>query len=121
MRITLALIAAPVALALTPAIAAASPVADNAFSAEVSTDDIDLTTEDGVSRLDDRIRSRIRQECATGGRDSASLRLERQCRDTALAAAETQVRFAVAAANADRRRLAGNTSSTAEGAATPGA
>ena len=116
-----ALILAPAALALTPAVAAASPAAGNDFSAEVETGDIDLTTEAGVARLDERVRTRIRQQCANGGRDSASLRLERQCRATALAAAEPQVSFAIAAANADRRRLAINTISNAEGAATPGA
>ena len=112
------LAAAATAAALMAAPAFASPVNQTDFSANVQHDDLDLGTERGVARLDDRLRSTIRRACANGGRDSASIRLERQCRESALASAERQVRFAVNEARRDDIRLA--SSSGASDAATPG-
>jgi UrcA family protein len=102
-----------------PAAALASPMISNDFEVTVEHEDLDLTTGEGVSRLDERVRTRIRQHCRTGGRDSASQRLERECQVGALAYAEMQVRIAVAEANTDRARLAKN--SQARGTTTPGA
>lgn len=104
----------------TPALASQGPVNSTDFSETVDHKDLDLTTKKGVSRLDDRIRTRINQLCRNGGRDSASIRLERQCRASALAAAKPDVRFAIAKANAERVRFAANTPSPAKDA-TPGA
>ena len=108
------------ALVITPAAASASPVNTTEFSEIVVHDDLDLTTGEGVARLDERVRTSVRQLCRTGSRDSASLRLERECQIGALAQAQSEVRLAVAEANANRPRLAATTP-TAEGAATPGA
>lgn len=117
----LAIAVSATALIATPAIA--SPANQTDFAATVEYDDLDLATREGVSRLDERIRTRIRQMCANGGRDSASLRLERECRATALASAEDETRVAIA--NAEARaaniRFAQNSSSEASDAATPGA
>ena len=118
--ITAAAAAAAAALVITPAAASASPVNATEFSETVAHEDLDLTTSEGVARLDERVRTRIRQLCRTGSRDSASLRLERECQIGALAQAQSEVRLAVAEANANRARFAATTS-TAEGAATPGA
>ncbi|MCK0128426.1 UrcA family protein [Erythrobacter sp. F6033] len=102
-----ALIAAPtLALIAAPAVAAGPSTTD--FDAPVAHDDLDLTTEKGVAVLDERVKTIIRKNCANGGRDSVSLRLERQCRSTAFAQAETQIRIAVAYANLNKVRLASN-------------
>lgn len=121
MRPTTALITLAFTAALaTPAIAAQGPVNETEFAKDVDHSDLDLTTRKGVSVLDDRVRTRIKQMCRNGGRDSASIRLERQCRASALASAKSEVRFAIAKANADRVRLAANTTPKASDAA-PGA
>lgn len=109
-----------IAAIATPAVASQGPVNSTEFAASVDHDDLDLTTQDGVSRLDDRVRTRINQLCRNGGRDSASIRLERQCRESALEAATPDVRFAIAQANAERVRFATNTATPATDAA-PGA
>lgn len=106
------------ALAIIPAAASASPINATEFSETVSHDDLDLTTREGASKLDERVRTRIRQLCQNGGRDGASLRLERECRMSALADAGHKIRVAIANARVDRVRLAQNT--TASPAATPG-
>lgn len=103
-----------------PAIAADGPVNATDFAETVEHEDLDLTTREGVSRLDERIRTRINQMCRNGGRDSASIKLERQCRESALAAARPDVRFAIARANAERVRFAANTPAP-QSDATPGA
>ncbi len=107
------------ALTLTPAAAHASPVNVTEFDASVAHDDLDLTTHDGISRLDERVRTKIRQMCTNGGRDSGSLRLERECRQTALAATAPAVRVAIVNARLERVRLA--RTQAASRAATPGA
>lgn len=107
------------ALTLTPAVAHASPVNATDFDASVPHDDLDLTTRDGISRLDERVRTKVRQMCANGGRDSASVRLERECRDSALAATAPAIRVAIVNARLDRVRLA--LTEAASPAATPGA
>jgi len=113
----LAIAASATALIATPAIA--SPTNQTDFNATVEHDDLDLSTTRGIARLDDRLRSTIRRACANGGRDSASLRLERQCRESAFASAENEVRLAVNEARLRNVRLAN--SSKASDAATPGA
>lgn len=121
MRTIITLAAAATALMVTPVAASASPPNGAEFEVTVKHDDLDLTTSEGASRLDERVRTRVFQMCRNGGRDSASQRLERQCRAGAFAAAETQVRLAIAEANADRARFAANTSTPASDATTPGA
>lgn len=105
-------------LMLAPTAAFASPVNATGFEAPVAHDDLDLTTSDGVSRLDERVRTKVRQMCANGGRDGASVRLERECRESALAATAPAVRVAIANARLERVRFAQNT--PASPAATPG-
>lgn len=122
MRTFNALIAPVLAAAAiaAPAIAADGPVNATEFAETVEHDDLDLTTKKGVTRLDERVRTRINQMCRNGGRDSASIRLERQCRASAMASAKSELRFAEAKANANRARFAANTASPAKDA-TPGA
>jgi len=109
---------AAAALLLAPAAAHASPVNTTEFEALVAHDDLDLTTHEGVSRIDERVRTRVRQLCNNGGRDSASLRLERECRVGALAATAPAIRMAIVNARLDRVRLA--QTETASPTATPG-
>lgn len=122
LRLPLALAAA---MLLTPAVAHASPVNAIELEATVAHDDLDLTTSDGVSRLDERIRTRVRQMCQNGGRDSASVRLERECRAGALAATASAVRVAIANARIENLRFAERAPTPAPKpalpAATPGA
>lgn len=113
------IIIAAATLIAVPGLASASPLNSVDFDETIAHDDLDLTTSEGASRLDERVRTKVRQLCRLGGRDSATQRLERECRESALAAADPQVRLAIAAANADRPRLA--TNSTADRTATPGA
>ena len=108
MTFRLPLAAAAFALvAVTPAMA--NPVNATDFETAIAHDDLDLTTREGVARLDERVRTKARQMCRNGGRDSASLRLERECQAGALAAAAPAIRVAVANARIDRVRLADNT------------
>ncbi|MEL6529027.1 MAG: UrcA family protein [Pseudomonadota bacterium] len=104
MRFVIATLAASLAIASAPA--AASGINATEFSAEVEHKDVDLTTNKGVALLDERLKTIIRQKCANGGRDMQSLRLERQCRASAFASVEKQVRFAVLEAKARKVRLA---------------
>ena len=106
-------IAIAAALAASPAIASAPNATE--FELNVQHEDLDLSTQKGVSVLDARIQTLIKRQCANGGRDSASIRLERQCRESALASAESQVRVAAAQAKADKVRLA-STEQVAPGA-----
>ncbi|MHA7818286.1 MAG: UrcA family protein [Erythrobacter sp.] len=116
------IIAAAAALIALPATASASTVEAKDFSVSVKHRDLDLSTSEGASRLDERVRTRIRQMCQTGGRDSDSRRLESECRESALAATMPQIDLAIAEARAERRLAASTvTPSTAERAATPGA
>lgn len=105
-------------LMLAPVAAQASPINATEFEAPIAFDDLDLTTREGVSRLDERVRTRVRQLCANGGRDGASLRLERECRVGALAATAPAVRLAIANARLGTVRFAERTPTSP--AATPG-
>ena len=109
MSLRLPLAIALAAMTLTPAVAHASPVNATEFDATVAHDDLDLTTRDDISRLEERVRTKIRQMCRNGGRDSASVRLERECRETALAATAPAIRVAIANARMERLRFAENT------------
>jgi UrcA family protein len=123
LRFPLASFGAPLAVAIAvmaiPASAHAAPANATGFDAAIAHDDLDLTTREGVARLDDRVRTKVRQMCVNGGRDSASVRLERECRETALAATAPAIRVAIANARMERLRFAENT--PASPAATPGA
>jgi UrcA family protein len=90
--------------AATPTLA--TPVEERPFTVEVEHDDLDLATRNGVARLDDRLRSHIRRLCANGGRDRASIELERECRAGALASAQPEKRIAIARAEERAVRLA---------------
>lgn len=104
MRFFVAILAPAIALAATPA--AANGINASDFTATIEHKDVDLTTQGGVALLDERLKTIIRQKCANGGRDSQSRRLERQCRESAFASAEKQVRFAILEAKAEKVRLA---------------
>ena len=119
-----ALIALGAALAMTPVAASsalANPANSTDFSETITHDDLDLTTQAGINRLDDRIRTRINRLCRTDARDSDARRLGRKCRIGALASVEQQVQIAVAQANSQRARLAATTPSPASDVTTPGA
>lgn len=118
LRLPLALAAA---LILAPAVAHASPANMTEFNTIVAHGDLDLTTNEGVARLDERVRTRVRQMCQTGGRDLAAYLLERDCRISALAATAPAVRVAIANARAERLRFAERAPTPASPAATPGA
>ncbi len=106
MRFNIALTAlAATAIAAAPA-SANGPVNATDFAKQVQHDDVDLTTQEGIALLDDRMQIVIRRMCANGGRDGASIRLERECRSSAAASAEQQVRLAIATAKSDKVRLA---------------
>ncbi len=121
MRLCMLILTASLATTVFPSKASAIAMDATEFSETVVHTDIDLSTTEGASRLDDRIRSRINRMCFNGGRDSASRQLERECRISALQSARRQVRDAVAFARGERARLAGNIPSPASDAATPGA
>lgn len=112
-------LAVAIALMANHANAHGAPVNATEFEAPVAHDDLDLAKPGDVTRLDERVRTKVRQMCANGGRDGASLRLERECRETALAATAPAVRVAIANARLERLRFAENT--PASPAATPGA
>jgi len=115
LRLPLALAALMLA---APATLHASTGHATGFEAPVAHDDLDLSTSEGAARLDERVRTKVRQLCRNGGRDSTSVRLERECRETALAATAPAIRMAIANARIERVRLAGT--QTASPAATPG-
>jgi len=116
---SLRLLLAVPALALTiPATVNANPMNSNEFAATVAHDDLNLASPEDASRLDERVRTKIRQMCNNGGRDGVSVRLERECRTGALAATAPQVRLAVTRAEAEAVRFA--QTETASPAATPG-
>jgi len=104
---------AGIALAIVPNMlaskAVAAPNSATVFEERVEYHDLDLSTQRGVALLESRIKIRIARLCDSGGRDGASLNLERQCREDARASAAPQVRLAVAQANAERTRLAAKT------------
>ena len=120
MRLCVLILTASLAATTFPSKASAIAMDATEFSETVIYKDIDLTTAEGASRLDDRIRSRINRLCFNGGRDSASRQLERECRIGAIQSAQRQVSNAVALARSERARLAGNIPSPASDAATPG-
>ncbi|MEM7700635.1 MAG: UrcA family protein [Pseudomonadota bacterium] len=115
--VTLASLAAAIAVP-----AAASETAPNAtdFATSIDHSDLDLSTDTDASRLDERVRTNIRKMCRNGGRDSDSIRLERQCRKSALASAQPGVNVAIANAKANavarQARLALNTAAPASSA-----
>ncbi|MEP3421214.1 MAG: UrcA family protein [Erythrobacter sp.] len=116
---TVLIIAAATAAITTPAVASATAINATEFNETIEHDDLDLSTQRGIARLDDRIRTEIRRACANGARDSQSIRLERACRESAYSSAQGAVRFAINQAQAERPRFASAT--TATNAATPGA
>ena len=116
MRNVLFLAAPALALIATPAIAAETATSDSnveSFAVEVEHNDIDLTTQSGVALLETRIKRAIRSECDTGRRDARSIAQENACRETALASTMPQVELAIAAATAERARLAATSAPSA--------
>lgn len=104
------------ALAITnPGPAKSAAILETPFTQTVETEDLDLTTPRDARRLEARIRTRIRQACASGSRDSASLQLERQCRDSAYSAAERAMTLAIAEAKDSSVRLAAQPQAQPEG------
>jgi len=106
MRIYTFITAASAAIVAISSAANASPAGTGTFREDVSYADLDLTTREGVARLERRIDSAIDRVCNTGQRDLGSLRFEQDCRQGALAYAKADIRLAVASANADKVRLA---------------
>lgn len=101
----IAFVSAPALITIaSPALSAGGNV--QPFAETIAHDDLDLTTENGVALLDQRAATIIRRQCANGGRDGASIRLERACRVSAAKAAKEQVRLAVNSAQAAKVRLA---------------
>jgi UrcA family protein len=118
MSLRLPLAAALACGLMLPVAATAAPVNETRFAEDVSHDDLDLTSPEDAARLEQRVRIRVRQLCQNGGRDSVSLRLERECRVSAMADAGHKVRVAIANAKVERVRLA--KIDPASPAATPG-
>lgn len=112
-------LAMALALTLAPAAAHAAPVNATEFEAPVAHDDLDLAAPGDVTRLDERVRTKVHQLCQNGGRDGASLRLERECRESALAATAPAMRMAIANARRDQFWLA--EADTASRSPAPGA
>ena len=106
MKLNIALIAplAPIALLATP-LAAQTNQAD-VPSVTIDVSDLDLAKPEGTERLDTRIQMQIRRMCAVSDRSLAAKKLERTCRETALAQAEPKVRLAVRQARLQTLRLA---------------
>lgn len=98
--------AAALTATATPGTAKAAAIIETPFNQTVHHADLDLTTPQGIDRLDQRVRTKIRRACINGGRDSVSIRLERECRDSAYSAATREMNVAIAAAEADQIRLA---------------
>lgn len=116
-NLTTITIAAAAILAVTSP-AHAEPASATYFAVDVTHDDLDLATREGVARLDERLRNHVRRLCANGGRDRASIKLEQACQTSALACVQDDVRLAIAEAQANKVRLA--QTSNAEDALTPG-
>jgi UrcA family protein len=111
-------VAAALCAIATPVVAAAE-TDEGSFVGRVEIADLDLTTEAGVAKLDQRIRTVIRRECASGGRGLNARRIEQACSAEAYASAKPQIRFVIAKANAERPQVASRpAASTAQ---TPGA
>ena len=105
MRTVLAFAAPVLALTATAPALAFGPNATD-FDIEVDHSDVDLSTQKGITVLDERVKTIIRRECANGGRDTDSRRLERACRESAFAAAEDHVLLAIENARTNAVRLA---------------
>ena len=103
------------AFALSAGQADATGMNATEFSTVMAFEDIDLTTQDGLALLDQRIKTIVRQKCANGSRESEALRLERDCRASAHAAAQDQVRVAIWRAIKEQIRLASGLRSPPEG------
>ena len=101
-------LAVAIALMATPASVNAAPVKTIEFEGSIAYDDLDLAKPGDVTRLHERVRTTVGRVCASRGRDSVSVRHERECRETALATTAPAVRMAVAKARADRAQLAQN-------------
>ena len=108
MRFSLSLAAIALAAVASPAVAQSAP------TATVETGDLDLNAAENRERLDIRMNSAIRKMCHSGSRDTVARRMENQCRETALANAERQADFAIAAAKRDKAiRIAATANATA--------
>ncbi len=92
--------AAAVLVAATPAIAAST---GDVASAEVRTDDLDLTDPADQRRLDTRIDTTARRICAAGVRGLAAVRAEQRCVALALGSAAPQAQLAIAQARGAQR------------------
>lgn len=100
----------PIAALLSVTPAMARPVSGTEpVEVIVEHGDLDLTASAGVAALDRRIRSSVKQACPALTRDLREAAHVRECRKTAAARAATQRDVAIAAAEADRPRLASST------------
>lgn len=104
------LTAASIMLATVPAHAQSE-----APQTTVSTEDLDLSTDQGQRRLKERTNRAIRKMCDSGSRGVAALRMEQACRVRAAEQSEGQIRLAIANANASKVQLAAKPSANADG------
>ncbi|MXO90205.1 UrcA family protein [Pontixanthobacter aquaemixtae] len=111
MRITSLLAPVAIAFAAVPAMASA---AEPAPSTVIETSDLDLTTKAGQQQLEERIEYKVRTMCRSGIGGVAGHKLDKQCRQTALANAERMADVAIAMANRDRVRIAASGSKNPE-------
>lgn len=94
-------IATSIALvAITPA---AASDRDDAVTAEVRIDDLNLANRAGQQLLDRRIDNAARRICATGARGLAAVTAENRCIALARASAAPQAERAIALATSGRR------------------
>ena len=89
---------------IAPTVAEAQQGGVEQFSERVSYSDLNLATDAGQQRLDQRIASAVRSLCETGGRDLRSRILQAECIDRARQSADRQVRLAVVAYRNKARR-----------------
>lgn len=115
MKLQTALIAplAPIALFAAPLHAQTGDAGVPSVTVDAS--DLDLATPEGAARLDTRMKTRINRMCAVADRSLSARKLERACRETALAQAEPKMRFAVQQARLNSVRLASEQAPATEG------
>lgn len=98
---------AAVTLIATPAFAADSPMNREQVSINVSTNGLDMTSQDGVDQFRSRVNKAIAAACNPGDRTGADLAPDFQCRREM--AAHVQPTMQQMAARATETRFSSNT------------
>ncbi len=91
------------ALLVTSTVAGAT---DTVPSYTVKTSDLDLTTEAGIARLDERVEYAAKAMCLSESRDIASKRIEAECRFDVIEGNRPMVRLTIAKAKSAKVRFA---------------